>query len=473
MDATGLPFSSRSKHVAEHAMGCRPIWTALSVCLFLALATAGCGQSSAEVAPAEPPALPVSLPLEREITDYVDFTGRTDAVQSANIIPRVTGYLMKMPFKEGAEVKQGDLLFEIDPRPYQAQFDQAQGQVYLNEARVKEATADNARAKELAKTPGAIAKQDLDRYQAAEEEAIASVQAAKASLEVFKLNLSFCHVTSPIDGQVSRYYLTLGNLVNQDQTLLTTVVSLDPMYVYFDMDEPTVLRIRTAINDGRIKRPQDGVLPVLIGLQNKPGYPYRGTINFVNNQVNSATGSISVRGGVQNPKPEGGARLLSPGMFARIRLPIGQPHKALLVIDRALGSDQGNKYLYVVDANNSVEYRPVETGPLQDDGLRVITSGLKANERVIVGGIQQARPKSKIRPDPVPMPTLGPSADASSKPGDTSKPQPANGGTTKETGAGGPAGTAPPTGPLDSGNPAATIAPAEKSPASPSANPQR
>jgi multidrug efflux system membrane fusion protein len=435
-------------HIAEHAMRCRPISAALFLLLVSAVATIGCGKLPAQVAAPELLALPVSQPVERQITDYVDFTGRTAAVQSVNIIPRVTGYLLKMPFKEGAEVKgptdgkPGDLLFEIDPRPYQSQYDQAQGQVVLNEARVKEAKADNARAKDLAKTPGAIAKQDLDRYQAAEEEAIASVQAAKASLEVFKLNLSFCQVTSPIDGQVSRYYLTLGNLVNQDQTLLTTVVSLDPIYVYFDMDEPTLLRIRRAINNGQIKRPQDGVLPVLVGLQGESSYPHQGKINFVNNQVNSATGSITVRGVMDNPKPAGGARLLSPGMFARIRFPIGQPHPALLVIDRALGSDQGLKYLYVVGPDNTVEYRRVETGALQEDGLRVISSGLKPTDRVIVGGILQAKPKMKIRPDPTPMPTLGPTTDET-KSVEAAKPASGEGGA-KATTSGNPAATASP-----------------------------
>src|SRR6478609_1494548 len=210
----------------------------------------GCNKKPADVAPAAPLAIPVSKPVTREVTDYIDFTGRTEAKDSVNIVPRVTGYLMSMPFREGADVKAGDALFEIDPRPYQAQFDQASGQVLLNEARVKEAVADNLRAKELAKTPGAISKQDLDRYQAAEEEAVAAVQAAKASLEIYKLNLSFCTVRSPIDGQVSRYFLTVGNLVNQDQTQLTVVVSIDPMYVYFDVDETTLLRVRKAINEG-------------------------------------------------------------------------------------------------------------------------------------------------------------------------------------------------------------------------------
>ena len=369
----------------------------------------GCSRGQTQPAPSEPPAIPVSRAVSREVTDFVDFTGRTDAVQAVDIRARVTGYLVQLPFKEGAEVKKDDLLFEIDPRPYQAQLDQARGQVTLYQAQLKLAKTTYARYKALsASEPGAVSKQELDVYQAQMEQAEASVKAFQASMEVYKLNLSFCRVTSPIDGQVSRYYLTLGNLVNQDQTLLTTVVSLDPMYAYFDMDEPTLLRIRRAINDGRIKPPQqDGAIPVLMGLQGEDGFPHKGTINFVNNQVSPTTGSISVRGVFPNPKPKGGARLLSPGMFVRIRLPIGQPHPALLVIDRAIGFDQGLKYVYVLDANNTAQYRRVTTGALQEDGLRVV-EGLRPDERVIVGALQQLRPRIQVRPDEVLMPTLGP-----------------------------------------------------------------
>jgi multidrug efflux system membrane fusion protein len=393
-----------------------PAWLPLGLlCL-----VCGCTKKQAAVAPAAPPAIPVSRPVTREVTDYIDFTGRTDAKESVNIVPRVTGYLVSMPFREGADVKAGDVLFEIDPRPYQAQYDQAFGQVLLSEARVKEAHADNLRAKELSKTPGAISAQDIDRYQAAEEEAIAAVQAAKASLEVFKLNLGFCRVQSPIDGQVSRYYLTLGNLVNQDQTQLTTVVSVDPMYVYFDVDETTLLRVRKAINEGTVTRYQQGEIPVFISLEGEDNFPHQGTINFVNNRVNSGTGSITVRGVIDNPKPDNGIRLLTPGMFVRVRLPIGKPHQALLVIDRAIGSDQGLKFLYVVDADNHVQQRRIETGPLQEDGLRVITSGLKPDDMVIVGGIQQVRPRMQIVRDVQPMPTLGGSAEDVSEHGETS-----------------------------------------------------
>ena len=210
---------------------------------------------------------------------------------------------------------------------------------------------------------------------------------------------------------MSRYYYTLGNLINQDQTLLTTVVSTDPMYAYFDMDERTILRIRTAINQGKIKPRADGIeLPVMMGLEGEPGFPHQGVIDFVNNVVNPSTGTIAVRGRFANPLPPNGRRLLSPGMFVRIRLPIGQPHPALLVVDRALASDQGRKYAYVVDAENKVQYRAVTTGPLQDDGLRVIESGLKPDDRVVVGALQQLRPKMDVDPEPTAMPTPGATA---------------------------------------------------------------
>jgi multidrug efflux system membrane fusion protein len=252
------------------------------------------------------------------------------------------------------------------------------------------------------------------------------VQAAKASLEVYNLNLGFCKVTSPIDGQVSRYFLTLGNLVNQDQTQLTTVVSVDPMYVYFDVDETTLLRVRKEINQGRIERYQQGEIPVYISLEGEDNFPHKGTINFVNNRVNSGTGSITVRGVIANPKPEDGVRLLTPGMFVRVRLPIGKPHPALLVIDRAIGSEQGLKYVYVVDSKNIAQQRRIETGPLQEDGLRVVTSGLKPDDWIVVGGIQQVRPRMELRRDAEPMPALGAPVHTSSAIGEKTAQQPAS-----------------------------------------------
>jgi multidrug efflux system membrane fusion protein len=369
------------------------------------VASSGCGRGPSRVAPAEPPVLPVSKPVQRMVTDYVDFTGRTDAVKAVDIRPRVTGYLVKMPFKEGSTVKKGELLFEIDPRPYQAQLDQAEAQVTLNRASLNLARTTYERDLPLVGR-GAVSQQTLDQEKAAVEEATARIKASRSALKVYKLNLAFTKVTSPIAGRISRYYLTAGNLVNQDQTLLTTIVSLDPMYVYFDMDEATLLRIRKARNAGLIKRPPGGKYVVLMGLQGEPGFPHKGIVDFVNNQANSATGSITMRGVVRNPQPKGGARLMSPGMFVRVRLPIGQPHKAYLVIDRAIGSEQAQKFVYVVDADNKVQYRPVKTGPLQEDGLRVITEGLGPNDRVLVGGILQVRPRMEIQPEPRAMPSL-------------------------------------------------------------------
>jgi len=371
---------------------------------------AGCGQQPQPAATDELPVIPVSRPIKRKVTDYVYYTGRTDAVQAVGVRPRVTGYLVKMPFKEGAEVKKGDLLFEIDPRPYKAQFDQAVSQVNLYKAQLELARTTYARDRTIdGRSSGAISMQQLDQDRAAVDQAAAQVKAFQAFTEVYKLNHEFTRVTSPIDGMVSRYYLTLGNLANQDQTLLTTVVSLDPMYTYFDMDENTLLRFTRAINAGLIK--EASKVPIDMSLQGEEGFPHRGYCDFINNAVNPSTGTISVRGVYPNPKPKNGRRLLTPGMFVRIRLPIGEPHDALLVIDRAVGSDQGIKFVYVLDKDNKIQYRRITTGALQEDGLRVIETGVNPDDRVVVGALQQVRPHMEVDPDETPMPSLaGPPA---------------------------------------------------------------
>jgi multidrug efflux system membrane fusion protein len=407
----------------------------LCVCLLAASGLLGCSRNPSNIPTSEAPAVPVSHPVQREVTDYIDFTGRIYAVQAVEIRARATGYLVQTPFKEGAEVHKGDLLFEIDPRPYEAQFEQARSQVTLSEASLRLARTTYERDRPLAAS-GAVTKQQLDQDEAAVAEAEARVKASQASLEITKLALSFTKVTSPIDGQVSGYYLTVGNLVTQDQTLLSTVVSLDPMYVYFDVDESTLLQVRRAINEGRITPYEEGKIPVLMALQNEADYAHKGTINFVNNQVNPTTGSIPVRGVFDNPRgilpatvasaigqatnpgalwqagwlgetlSRGGIRLMTPGMFVRIHLPIGKPHPALLVIDRAIASDQGRKYVYVLDSANKAQYKQITTGALQEDGLRVV-EGLSPDDWVVSGGLQRVSPRLEIRPDRVPMPTLG------------------------------------------------------------------
>ena len=306
-------------------------------------------------------------------------------------------------------MKKGDVLFEVDSRPYEAQVASFQSQVDLYRAQLKLARVVYSRDLGInQRVTNSISQQQLDQDLASVEEAEARVKSAVKNLELFQLNVEFSKITSPIDGQVSRYYLTVGNLVNQDQTLLTTVVSLDPIYAYFDMDEPTLLRIRQAINDGKLERSKDGIsLPVSMGVRGEDGFPQKGTVNFFDNQVNPTTGSIPVRGVFPNPEPKGGGvRLLSPGMFVRIRLPIGTPHKALLVIDRAVSSDQGMKFVYILDSESKVQYRRVTTGAQQPDGLRVIEEGLKPDDWVITSALLQVRPKMKVESERVPMPTL-------------------------------------------------------------------
>jgi multidrug efflux system membrane fusion protein len=420
-------------------MTSRSLLLLLSASLF---AAAGCERKQAPAGTSDVQAIPVSHPVERKVTDYVDFTGRTDAVEAVDIRARVTGFLRRMPFREGQEVRgddrlhggvrlvgllpaptgqgpllaaaslvpghlqPGDLLFEIDPRPYQLQLNQAISQVAVNEKSYELAKKIYDTDVQInAKVPGGVSQQQIDKEEAAMKEAEARVSFAKLSTDLYRLNLEYTKVTSPIDGQVGRYYLTRGNIVNQDQTLLTTVVSLDPIYAYFDMDEPTLQRIRSEINSGKVRRPEDGVYPVYMALQSEVGYPHRGTINFVNNQVNPATGSIPVRGVFANPKPPGGIRLLSPGMFVRIRLPIGRAHSEKLVTDRFIMSDQGKKFVYVVDADGMVQQRFVTTGTLQPDGLRVISEGLELEDRVVTGSLQQVRPKMKVATELRAMPS--------------------------------------------------------------------
>lgn len=371
----------------------------VSYAAILSLAAVGCRKPAAPI-PEEPPFVGVTTPVEREVTDFVDLTGQTQAAQSVDVRARVTGYLVAMPFEEGAEVKTHQLLFEIDPRPYEAELAKAKATVSGGEAKLKLAIADNVRAKHLfARDQAAITEQDRDKYQMAEDDSRASLEAARASMEDCRLNVEFTKVLSPIDGKVSRYYLTKGNLVNQDSTLLTTVVSQDPMFVYFDLDEPTMLRIVRQLSQrtDSTRTLLEKKVPVQMGLADEKGYPHAGHLDFANNQVDTSTGTITVRGVFENPASPSGIRLLRPGMFTRVRLPLGKPYKALLIPDRALGSDQGEKYVLVVGADNIVEYRRIKAGALQQDGLRVISEGLQAGERVVVTGLQAARPRTKVQ----------------------------------------------------------------------------
>jgi RND family efflux transporter MFP subunit len=368
----------------------------------LCLALAGCAKAPPQGPPAEPPPVTVSYPVEREVTDYADFTARTAAVDSVELRARVSGYLEGVNFKEGALVKKGDVLFEIDPRTYQAVLRNTEGNLAAAEARTQRLDADLARARQMVGSQ-AIGREEFDKIAGDRGEAAASRVAQKAAVERARLDVGFTKVTAPVSGRVSRYYVTVGNLVQAGDliggTLLTTIVSVDPMYAYFDVDEHTVLRVKQLIREGKAGRPDEVELPVWLGLANEDGYPHRGAVNFIDNQVNSKTGTLKVRGVFPN-KDEA----LSPGYFARVRVPIGVPHTALLLSERALDTDQGRKVVYVVDGDNRVVTRPVRLGAMHD-GLREITDGLKAGERVIVDGLLQIRPGVPVTPTLVDMPT--------------------------------------------------------------------
>jgi multidrug efflux system membrane fusion protein len=387
---------------------------AVTLCFVVSLAASSPGHAD------QPAPVPVSQPVQRQVTDYQDFTGRTEASSSVTIRARVTGYLIRVAFKDGADVRQGDVLFEIDPRPYQAALDQAQSEVTLHEAGLRLAKAVYERDTALsAKAPGAIGQQQLDQDKAAVEEATAKLRNAQAGAESVKLNLDFTRVRSPINGRIGRRLLDPGNLVKADDTALAMVIAPDPIHAYFEMDEATLLHIRRAVNDGKFKL--GGAVPVFLGLSDEAGHPHQGTVDFVNGQVNAASGTVTVRGLFANPKPVQGDRLLMPGMFARIRLPIGQPYQALLVPESALGSEQGLKFVYVIDAENKAQYRRVTVGAVQPDGLRVVSEGLKPDDRVAVGALQRLRPGIIVKPEKANVPNQAPGKEPAPDP-DEKKP---------------------------------------------------
>jgi RND family efflux transporter MFP subunit len=377
------------------------IFPAGSLVLSVCLTVAGCAQRSPEAMQQSPMSFTVAYPVEQYVTDYADFTARTVAVDSVEVRAHVWGYLDKVNFKEGALVKKGDVLFELDPRPYQAALDQAKAKVAQDEAQLTYDEAEYQRNLRLVAT-GAASRSDLDKTAAARGVDKANIAADKALVVSRELDLAYTKVTAPVSGRVSRYVVTVGNLIQSgDQgggTLLTTIVSVDPMYAYFDVDEYTVLRVRRLIREGKAKSARDSELSVRLGLANDDGFPHQGTINFVDNQVNPKTGTLRLRGVFPNAD-----EALAPGYFGRVRVPIGFPHQALLVSDRALDTDQGQKIVYVVNEQNEVVSRPVRLGALHD-GLREVTNGLKAGERVIVNGLQQVRLGAVVDPKLVDMP---------------------------------------------------------------------
>ena len=369
--------------------------------LAFALVQTGCARPPAPLA-ADPVSVSVSLPVEREVTDYADFTARVAAVDSVEVRAHVWGYLQKFHFKEGDVVKKGDVLFELDPRPYEAMLNQAKAKVAQDEAQLKFDDAEYQRYANLIRTQ-AVSQSDLDKVAAAREVDRANIAADKALVASRELDLSYTRITAPVTGRVSRTLVTVGNLVLAgDQgggTLLTTIVSVDPVYAYFDVDERTVQRVRRLARASSLSSARRPEVPVSLGLATEEGFPHRGKIDFTDNQVNPKTGTLRARGVFPNRD-----EWFSPGFFARVRVPVGPPHRALLVSDRALVNDQGQKALYVLNDKNEVVSRPVRLGHLHD-GLRVIEDGLRPGERVVVNGLLKVRPGTTVEPKQVDMPT--------------------------------------------------------------------
>jgi RND family efflux transporter MFP subunit len=378
------------------------LYAGVGAALILGLGVTGCAEAPANPQAPAPVAVAVSYPVEREVTDYADFPARVAAVQSVQVRAHVWGYLDKINFKEGALVNKGDVLFEIDPRMYRADLERAKGSVSQFEAHVRRLERDYDRIKNLM-ARAAVSREEFDRIEGDYREAVASLHVAEGNRDLAELNLAYTKVTAPIGGRISRYLITMGNLVQSgDQgggSLLTTIVSVDPMYAYFDVDELTVLRARQLTREGKAASARETVVPVSLALANEAGFPHRGTINFVDNQINAKTGTQSFRGVFPN-KDEG----LTAGFFARVRMPVSLSHRALLVTDRALDNDQGQKILYVLNDKDEVVSRAVRVGSLHD-GLRAIEDGLKPRERVIVNGLLQVRPGMTVQPKLVDMPS--------------------------------------------------------------------
>jgi RND family efflux transporter MFP subunit len=366
----------------------------------------GCGRAESSSSPsaAPPPTVTVASAVAGKVRDWDEFTGRVEAIQHVELRPRVSGYVERVAFVEGSEVHKGDLLFAIDPRPYQATLEHAQAELALAKARSELAVSQSARAQRLL-AAHAISQEEHDQRLSEVNQATANIAAEQAAVDTARLDLEFTRVTSPIDGRVSRAIVTAGNYVTAGETTLTSVVSLDPIYVSFDGDEQRYLHFQQkAIGAGR--DPTD----VQVGLDGEAGFPHNGRVNFVDNAMDPATGTIHFRAVLDNSD-----RHLVPGLMARVRLPGSADYAAILVPDAAVATDQDRRYLLVVGADGTVEYRPVELGAVSD-GLRVVRNGLKVGERVIVSGLARARPGSKVTPQSTPAPASVAAAQPLNKP---------------------------------------------------------
>jgi len=366
---------------------------ALSVLLI-----AGCARNEAAPAAAAPPAPQVSVAqvLSRPVTEFDEFTGRFVAVERVEVRPRVSGYISSVSLTPGREVKKGDVLFTIDARPYEAELKRAKAELARARTQLALARSESERATRLLEQH-AISREEFDSRASGTEQADANVDVASAAVDTAALNLSFTRVESPINGLVSREEVTSGNLVTTGQTLLTTVVSVDKIYVEFEGDEQVYLKYAALTRSGELADARESHLPIWIGLADEQGTPHEGKMVFVDNALDAQTGTIRARALLDNKE-----RRFTPGLFARVKLVGSGKYDAMLINDSAIGTDQNVRYVFAVGADNKVEYRAVKLGPVVD-GLRVIRDGVKPGELIVVNGLQRVRPGAVIAPQRVAM----------------------------------------------------------------------
>lgn len=371
---------------------------ALCACWLLgSLASPGCARQAPAIVELPPPVVTVAKPVRREVTEHVDFTGRTVAVEEVKLYARVAGYMDKVNFKDGEEVEEGALLFQIDPRPFKATVAQAEAEIDRWKAGLKKAKNDLKRYEKLVESKN-VTKEKIDETIAERDQNEASLHQSEATLEKAQIDLAFTKITAPIAGRLSDTTATIGNLVSAGGAgpPLTTLVRLDEMHVYFNVDERTMLRYQELARaegmEVRLEHIRKRNIPAYVGLATEKGHPHIGVLDFADNQVSAATGTIRVRAVLNNKE-----RSLTPGLFVRVQLPFGNPRQALLVDETALGTFQGRKYVYVVQPDKTARQQFVEVGP-EFEGQREVLSGLQGDETIIVNGLQRARDGRPVDP---------------------------------------------------------------------------
>jgi multidrug efflux system membrane fusion protein len=356
-----------------------------------AFALGACGP--AEAPAPKPPTVGVAKPIRRTVTDWDEFTGRFEATEQVDVRARVSGYLETVAFKDGAIVQKGDLLFVIDPRPYEAALKRSQAALAAAQAKVTQSGRDLGRSQELLRA-GNVAATVNDQRVSSARQAQAEVEGAQAQIQTDQLNLEFTHVVAPISGRISRKYVSEGNLVSggDGATLLTTIVSLDPIHFYFDADELSYLKYNRLSLAGKRPSSRDVANPVLIATSDETEFSHEGRMDFVDNSLDRNTGTMRGRAIIPNPK-----YIFTPGQFGRLRLLGSSPYEALLIPDEAVGTDQSRKVAYVIGADNVVSAREIKIGRLFD-GLRAVTDGLKPEDTIVVSGLQRLRVGSPVTP---------------------------------------------------------------------------